>query len=342
MTTDAIQESFKLPTNYVPNLLNLVSARGGSASAVCVRADVDETKADALDGKLTWPQFSGLIRESRNEISEAALGLYLGSQLTITTHGLLGLAAMSSSTLGEAAHIACQYVATRTPLVSLRMEQQGSYACLKMDELYTLGDIRATFLEALTVTLIAVLRFVSGERARLIRVDFAFDEPEYGALYQAFFPGPVRFNQTANQLVIPREDLSLPSQLADTQVQRQATQQCEEELLKWKSQQRLSGQIQMMLARAKGRFPSFEQVADELALSPRTLRRRLVDEGTNYQELLDQWRQDMARQYLTTTRLSVQQISHLLGYNDPANFGRAFRRRNDGLSPLNFRRQYSV
>ncbi|MAX98129.1 MAG: hypothetical protein CMI08_02825 [Oceanospirillaceae bacterium] len=97
----------------------------------------------------------------------------------------------------------------------------------------------------------------------------------------------------------------------------------------------------MMLARAKGRFPSFEQVADELVLSPRTLRRRLAGEGTSYKELLDQWRQDMACQYLTTTRLSVQQISHLLGYNDPANFGRAFRRRNAGLSPLNFRRQHA-
>mgnify|MGYP001358705546 CR=1 FL=1 len=341
MTIDTLHDSFLLPTNYVPNLLNLISGRGGSASMICVRAGVDERCTEALDGKLNWQQFSALIRESRNEIDEPALGLYLGSQLTITTHGLLGLAAMSSSTLGEAADIACQYVATRTPLVSLRMEQQGRYACLKMDELYTLGDIRATFLEALIVTLIAVLRFVSAERARLIRVDFAFDEPEYGELYQAFFPCEVRFNQVANQLVIPQEDLSLPSQLADTQVQRQATQQCEEQLLKWKSQQRLSGQIQMMLARAKGRFPSFEQVADELVLSPRTLRRRLAGEGTSYKELLDQWRQDMACQYLTTTRLSVQQISHLLGYNDPANFGRAFRRRNAGLSPLNFRRQHA-
>ena len=246
---------------------------------------------------------------------------------------------MSSPTLGDAARLACQYVATRTPLVSLRLEKKGMQVSLTIDELYALGDIRATFLETLTVTLLAVIDFVAGGQARVSQVNFAFQTPEYSSLYEAFFPCPVRFNQEQNQIILPAADLNIPSRLADIQVQRQAAQQCEQQLKQWQERQKLSGQIRMMLGRAKGRFPGFEQVADELSLSPRTLRRRLAEEGTSYQELLEIWRQEMAHQYLRTTNLSVQQISYLLGYNDPANFGRAFRKRNEGISPLRFRQQ---
>ncbi|WP_286717740.1 AraC family transcriptional regulator [Thalassolituus sp. UBA2009] len=339
MKTAQSETSIQLPTNYLRNLLDLVAGRGGDGLQMMQRSGLSPELIDTIDGQISWEQFSGALRESRNEINEPGLGLYLGSQLTITTHGLLGLAAMSSPTLGDAARLACQYVATRTPLVSLRLEKKGMQVSLTIDELYALGDIRATFLETLTVTLLAVIDFVAGGQARVSQVNFAFQTPEYSSLYEAFFPCPVRFNQEQNQIILPAADLNIPSRLADIQVQRQAAQQCEQQLKQWQERQKLSGQIRMMLGRAKGRFPGFEQVADELSLSPRTLRRRLAEEGTSYQELLEIWRQEMAHQYLRTTNLSVQQISYLLGYNDPANFGRAFRKRNDGISPLRFRQQ---
>jgi len=339
MKTAQSETSIQLPTNYLRNLLDLVAGRGGDGLQMMQRSGLSPELIDTIDGQISWEQFSGALRESRNEINEPGLGLYLGSQLTITTHGLLGLAAMSSPTLGGAARLACQYVATRTPLVSLRLEKKGMQVSLTIDELYALGDIRATFLETLTVTLLAVIDFVAGGQARVSQVNFAFQTPEYSSLYEAFFPCPVRFNQEQNQIILPAEDLSISSRLADIQVQRQAAQQCEQQLKQWQERQKLSGQIRLMLGRAKGRFPGFEQVADELSLSPRTLRRRLADEGTSYQELLEIWREEMAHQYLLTTHLSVQQISYLLGYNDPANFGRAFRKRNGGISPLRFRQQ---
>ncbi|MCA6060681.1 AraC family transcriptional regulator [Thalassolituus sp. ST750PaO-4] len=339
MKTAQSETSIQLPTNYLRNLLDLVAGRGGDGLQMMQRSGLSPELIDTIDGQISWEQFSGALRESRNEINEPGLGLYLGSQLTITTHGLLGLAAMSSPTLGDAARLACQYVVTRTPLVSLRLEKKGMQVSLTIDELYALGDIRATFLETLTVTLLAVIDFVAGGQARVSQVNFAFQTPEYSSLYEAFFPCPVRFNQEQNQIILPAADLNIPSRLADIQVQRQAAQQCEQQLKQWQERQKLSGQIRMMLGRAKGRFPGFEQVADELSLSPRTLRRRLAEEGTSYQELLEIWRQEMAHQYLRTTNLSVQQISYLLGYNDPANFGRAFRKRNEGISPLRFRQQ---
>lgn len=326
-----------LPTNYLRHLLLLVASRGGQTDRLLALSGLTETELEQPDSLVNLPQFLLLLREARTALNEPALGLYLGSQLTITSHGLLGLAAMSSATLEEALQLSCKYIATRTPLVSLHLDTTGRYARLSIDELYALGDLRSLFLEALSVTILAVIDFVVQRQCQPIAMHFAFAAPPYQALYQAFFRCPVLFDQPRHQLILPKSALQLRSLLADKQMQLQASQQCANELQQWQQRQSVSGQIRLLLGRVKGRCPGFAQIAAELALSPRTLRRRLQDEGTSYQQLLEQWRQQMAEQYLTTTKLSMQQISDLLGYNDPANFNRAFRRQHAGLSPLRFR-----
>ena len=65
-------------------------------------------------------------------------------------------------------------------------------------------------------------------------------------------------------------------------------------------------------------------IADRLAVSTRTLQRRLGDEGTSFQQELSALREELARHYLTNTACSSAEISFLLGYADPSSFYRAF------------------
>lgn len=69
-----------------------------------------------------------------------------------------------------------------------------------------------------------------------------------------------------------------------------------------------------------------EDVARELAMSKRTLQRRLADEGTNWLEVLSEAREVLAKHYLTTTEYGTAEVSFLLGYEDPNSFFRAFKR----------------
>ena len=66
-------------------------------------------------------------------------------------------------------------------------------------------------------------------------------------------------------------------------------------------------------------------IASELAISSRTLQRRLHQEGTTFQEVLDELREELARHYLSATEYSSAEISFLLGYEEPNSFFRAFR-----------------
>lgn len=87
----------------------------------------------------------------------------------------------------------------------------------------------------------------------------------------------------------------------------------------------LAARIRDALIGAPGEFPEMERMAQRLRTTPRTLRRRLLVEGVTYQRILDQTREDLARQYLEYTSLTPKEIAFLLGYSDVSNFRRAFR-----------------
>ncbi len=81
-----------------------------------------------------------------------------------------------------------------------------------------------------------------------------------------------------------------------------------------------------------------EDVAQALGISRSTLQRRLREEETSYQAVLDATRRDMAVRYLTKTTLRADEIASVLAYRDANSFSRSFRRWT-GLSPLAFRQQ---
>jgi AraC-like DNA-binding protein len=83
--------------------------------------------------------------------------------------------------------------------------------------------------------------------------------------------------------------------------------------------------------------PSIGRIATRLGFTPRTLQRRLEDEGLTFQRVLEDLRQDLARQYLLGSQLSITEISGLLAYTDATAFGRAFRRWT-GRTPVEFRK----
>ncbi len=89
-------------------------------------------------------------------------------------------------------------------------------------------------------------------------------------------------------------------------------------------------------AEVKEGRPSLQNVASTLAMSPRTLQRRLNDEGTSFSEILEAFRQQMATVLLEDDKLAVYEIAFLLGYSEPSTFHRAFRRWTD-RSPREFR-----
>jgi AraC-like DNA-binding protein len=85
-----------------------------------------------------------------------------------------------------------------------------------------------------------------------------------------------------------------------------------------------------------GHRPRLEDVARELGTSPRTLQRRLLDEGMSFHSLVEEARRELAKHYLLQSSLELNETAYLLGYEDPNSFIRAFNKW-EGTSPGEWR-----
>jgi AraC-like DNA-binding protein len=75
-----------------------------------------------------------------------------------------------------------------------------------------------------------------------------------------------------------------------------------------------------------GGFPTVEDVAAQMNVSPRTLHRRLTESGVGYQVILDDVRRRLAEEYLRNTALSIEEIAARTGFSEASNFRKAFKK----------------
>lgn len=157
-------------------------------------------------------------------------------------------------------------------------------------------------------------------------------------LYRRVFDCPIRFDSPMDCLKLSPRNLQAPLPSANPQVFEMHRQHLEERL-KRRRQQSISLQVgdvlQQLLPEGE---PSRERVAGLLNLSPSTLHRRLLAEGTSYKTLLDQRRAVLAKGYVTQSARPLLDIAFQLGFSDPSNFFRSFKRWY-GVSPGRYRKQ---
>jgi AraC-like DNA-binding protein len=113
-------------------------------------------------------------------------------------------------------------------------------------------------------------------------------------------------------------------------------QQCQLLLAKLGKRNQLIDNVRALLLARPGVFLDINGVAEKLGFSVRTFQRKLGEEKTSFQEILDEVRFRLAKEYLRETRIPLQEIAPLLGFNEPGNFTHAFKRWS-GVAPNAFR-----
>ena len=98
--------------------------------------------------------------------------------------------------------------------------------------------------------------------------------------------------------------------------------------------------VRRLLVHSAGNFLRISEVAEQLHVTERTLRRRLAAEGTDFRTIFDDIKNTLAQNYLRKTSLSVVEIADLLNYAEATNFHRAFQRWNS-TTPADYRQQAS-
>jgi AraC-like DNA-binding protein len=262
-----------------------------------------------------------------------------GSRIPLSAYGMYGFALVCSPTIREYFQVAVKYHRLATPLLSMSWREEGDHALwiFPTNVAVTHPDSLLRFLMEQQLTQLSThLRAVVDGSYLPIRASLSYSAPEHTHLYERYLGCPVRFGRPVSELVYPKSILSAKPRMAHGLTSKILQETCDRILGEVKTSTGVAGEVYQIIASTPGHSPSMEGVARQIGTTVRTLNRKLVAESTSFTRILDDVRWNLASEYLRSTKLSIDDISELVGFSDAANFRHAFRRWT-GSTPARFR-----
>lgn len=264
------------------------------------------------------------------------LGVDVGGFSTLGRLGVLGFAFLTSATVREGFERILPYQALLPSHVRFSIDTDAERDYVIADDDDIPAEIRPFIVERDLAGLAAVLAGANIPIA-VEWVETTLDEQRARRLAQTWsLTADVRPNRPRNRIAAARGTLDTALPQADPNTTRVFERQCRELLDGRLSRVGVAGQVRSRILHDQRSFPSMQAIADELHLDPRTLRRKLTDEGTSFRELIAGARRTQAEQLLATN-VSIETIARQLGYAETASFTHAFARWT-GMAPSEFRR----
>jgi len=180
-------------------------------------------------------------------------------------------------------------------------------------------------------------RRASGFDWPIVEVAFAFEAPPSTAVHEASFGCAVGFGRGRNEFVLARETWDRPSQAPSSELLRTLEEHADRLIAGLRRENVVSVQVSRLVTEElQGGEPSLAKIARRMAMSPRTLQRRLELEDTTFADVLDRTRRHFAQAYMKDRGLALTEIAYLLGFSEQSAFTRAFQRWY-GTSPSQYR-----
>jgi AraC-like DNA-binding protein len=326
-----------VPVGYALLVLDVAGAHGVPAEAVLAAAHLPAVALEDPNGRVSMLQMGTVLLRAVELTGEPALGYEIGLHSSLTSHGIMGYGMMSASSLREAIELGIEFLRLRLPMLTAELRVEGDKAVIEVAETVPLGPVRTATFDLFLVGIARMGPSLSDHRFGPDDVDLWFDhpEPDYHERFRDRLP-PSRFDMGVNQVRFDAVHLDRRPETANPRNARMVEEQCRRELEQLGLSGDVVGQVRAVLRASDGGHPTLADVADRLHTSSRTLKRRLQEHGTSYQQLADAARRAEGIRLLTATELSVEQIATRLGYADASSFRRAFQAWTDA-TPRQFR-----
>lgn len=327
------------PASYAAILAELVDQHGGDGDALLADSGLSPQALADPNGRCPAELLGELCRRALELTKEPALGLYFGRQLPLTAHGVLGYALLSCRNAGQALDILMKYY--RLLLGEARLDfdvtderVQIRYRASPRTLVDPLFD-QEVFFAGLVAALSQLLHRSLRDEAQF---SFTCPAPAHRDAYERVLGGALSFGEAVNEISLPASLLDEVPEFANPAMLKLYQEQCSQMLSQMEAREGLAAQVRDYLLGTHRRFPSPEETAGHFHISTRTLRRRLAQEETSFQAILDEVRRQLAERYLRDSALRTAQVAELLQFSDFSNFRRAFIRWT-GMSPAQYRQR---
>lgn len=329
----------------MPIVRNTVLAAAGNArevAEICADIGISVEDLDVADMRLNLEQCCTNIESSIRVSGDPFLGLHLGERTSVSALGLAGLMMASSKHAIDVLQCSQEFSQAFTNLQTFRVGMVGDEVHFYSEAVPVWVDrsprTAAHVIETSFSSVVHQLELLTRKYIRPTRVRFRHARPADVSEYERIFRCRPAFAQDMNSMVFAAADLEAPIIGHNQPLNDMLKAMYEEQMRKSVSGAAFTEKVkQVMLGNMQVTFPPLEVIAEVLMMTPRTLQRKLQQEGTTFRELTDAVKQELAEALLGNPDLTVTDIAYKLGYFEPTSFQRAFRQWT-GTTPMEFRK----
>jgi AraC-like DNA-binding protein len=298
--------------------------------------------AGAISSPQTRVSLNQIIACCRNALSlsqDPFFAYHAGLRFHASTQGMYGFAILSSTDHRRTMDLAIKYHRLATPLADIAFREEGGRAIWIINPA-PYPEIDAAlyrFLVDMQLGIhLSLHRDVMGPSFAPAEIHLRYEPPPDEQRHSNAFGCPVRFGQRENRLLFDATWLRDTAHLGNDITNSVVLRLCDELLDDFQLRTGVSGKVRDVLVTALDQPKRLDTVALELNISPRTLRRRLQEEGKTFRDVVDELRTYVAVKYLRDTSLTIEDVAEALGFSDSASFRHAFHRWTQS-SPQEFR-----
>lgn len=257
----------------------------------------------------------------------------------VTTHGPVGVLAITARNLGEALEGALSHAPLVMPAYTMRRHDVRDQVHLVFERQHDFGEVNDFFTETVVAAFLQIAPFLSRLPSHLPEAHFRHQAMGKVSDYEQAFPVRFLFNARKDQIVLAREDLAIPLLAPSRTAHMLMKATLEQQHRLRPNGHPISQEVRRVFGKALREHQQVDlaRMAHALSLSPRTLSRRLQQEGTTLPQLRAEASIEHAEVLLLETNKSILQIANASGFEDAAAFTRAFRR-TTGRTPSQLRR----
>lgn len=324
----------------VQQYLKTASAAGIDDRPALARAGIDASLLNDNTKRVPGAALQTLLAELIPASGDALFGLHTSQYIQPASYSVLGYIAMNCATLGEALAKVPVYEKIVGDMGVTRTVPAGDNTLVRWHCNFDNDDVRRHVIENVLASWTRYSRWVGDSWDQSpVRVCLEHAKPVTAALseYESVFQCPVLFGQPFSALEISPEQIAHPIRQSDPALLKTLLDHATQLLAEIDQDEDWSYRVKNLLRlMIRQDLPRKEFIAEKLGMTSRTLQRKLAEEGTGYQELLDELRQEMALNYLRDCSLSIDEIGIMLGFAEPRSFHRSFKQWM-GQTPGQFR-----
>ncbi len=299
-------------------------------------AGIDIREASLPDKRFQTLRLQTLWRLAVEATGDECFGLKLSKYTQPSALHGLGLAWLASDTLRDGLNRLVRFSRFVTAVIDVRLIDIDQ----SVDLVITGPEKWPNFVHAAAdMGMASFLRMCQITAGRPIKPEVVYlqrPKPDCEASFNELFKAPIYYNAKTNRLRFSAHELDNPLPTPNPELARINDQAVIDYLARYDSDSTAMQVRSRIIELLPDGTPHQNNIADALHLSLRSLQRRLKEEGTTFKGLLEDTRRELAMHYIRETHRPIGEITYLLGFSEPSNFTRAFRRWT-GMAPAEFR-----